>query len=67
MALVAKNPPANTGDERDVNLIPGSGRSPGGGHGIPLQYSYLENPHGQKSLVGYGLWGHKESDVTEVT
>ena len=64
---MAKNPPANAGDERDVNLIPGSERSPGGGHGIPLQYSYLENPHGQKSLVGYGLWGHKESDMTEVT
>ena len=43
------------------------GRSPGGGHGNPLQYSCLENPHGQRSLAGYGLWGHKESDRTEVT
>ena len=43
MVLVAKNPPANAGDMRDVGLIPGSGRSSGGGHGNPLQYSYLEN------------------------
>ena len=35
---------ANAGDRRDVGLIPGSGRSPGGGHGTPLQYSCLENP-----------------------
>ena len=39
-----KNPPANAGDIRDVDLIPGSGRSPGGGHGNPLQYSRLEKP-----------------------
>ena len=39
-----KNPPANAGDVRDTGLIPGSGRSPGGGHGNPLQYSFLENP-----------------------
>ena len=44
MALVVKNPPVNAGDLRDVGLIPGSGRSPGGGHGNPLQYSCLENP-----------------------
>ena len=45
--------------------IPGSGRSPGGGHVNPLQYSCLEYPHGQKSLVGYSPWGRKESDTTE--
>ena len=39
-----KNPPADAGDTRDGGLIPGSGRSPGGGHGNPLQYSCLENP-----------------------
>ena len=39
-----KNLPANAGDVRDVGLIPGSGRSPGEGHGKPLQYSCLENP-----------------------
>ena len=44
MALVVKNPPANAGDTRDVGSIPGSKRSPGAGHGNPLQYSCLENP-----------------------
>ena len=42
--LAVKNPPADGGDIRDADSIPGSGRSPGGGHGNPLQYSYLENP-----------------------
>ena len=42
VVLVAKNPPANAGDIRDVGLIPGSGRSPGRGHGNPLQDSCLE-------------------------
>ena len=40
---VVKNPPANAGDTRDENLIPGSGRSPGVGNSNQLQYSYLEN------------------------
>ena len=44
MALVVKNPPANTGDMRDVGSIPGSGISPGGSHSNLLQYSCLENP-----------------------
>ena len=44
VALVVENPPANAGDIRDAGLIPGSGRSPGRGHGNPLQYSCLENP-----------------------
>ena len=44
MVLVVKNSPANAGDIRDVGSIPSSGRSPGGGHGNPLQYSCLENP-----------------------
>ena len=43
MPLVVKNLPANAGDERDSVSIPGLGRSPGGGHGNPLQYSCLEN------------------------
>ena len=42
MVLVVKNLPANAGDVRDTGSIPGSGRSPGGGHGNPLQYSCLE-------------------------
>ena len=49
----------------DLGLIRGLRRSPGEGHGNPLQYSCLENPHGQRSLVGYSLWGHKESEKTE--
>ena len=43
VALVVKNSPANAGDIRDKGSIPGSGRSPGEGHGNPLQYSCLEN------------------------
>ena len=43
MVLVVKNPPANAGDIRDLALIPGLRRAPEGGHGNPLQYSYLEN------------------------
>ena len=54
------------GDERP-GLIPGSGRSTGGGHGNPLQYSCLENPHGQNSLVGYSPQGCTELDTTEAT
>ena len=50
----------------DLGLIPGLlGRSPRRGHGKPLQYSCLENPHGQKSLVGCSPWGLKELDATE--
>ena len=44
VVLVVKKPPANAGDIRDVGLIPGSGRCPGGGHGNPHQCSCLENP-----------------------
>ena len=54
MALVVKNPPAKAGDTEDSGLIPRSGRSPRAGQGNPLQYSWLENPHGQRSLVCYG-------------
>ena len=48
-----------------LGSIPELGRSPGGGHGNPLQFSCLENPHGQRSLVGCSPWGHKESNTTE--
>ena len=66
MALVVKNPPTNTGDVRDMGLIPESGRSPGGEYGNPLQYSCLENP------MDSGAWRATvyrtaESDMTEVT
>ena len=45
----------------DLGSIPRSGRSPGGGHGNPLQYFYLENSHGQRSLVGYTVQGVTKS------
>ena len=45
-------------------MIPGLGRSPGGGHGSPLQYACLEDPHGQRSLVDCSAWGRKESETT---
>ena len=54
----------NTGD---LGSMPGLGRSPGGGDGNPLQYFCLENPHGQRSLVGYSPEGLQELDMTEVT
>jgi len=50
----------------DVGLIPGSGRSPEG-YGNPHQYSFLENPHGQRSPAGYSPKDHKKSDTTEAT
>ena len=49
----------------DLGSIPGLGRSPGRGCGNPLQFSRLENPHGQRSLAIYSPWDHKESDTTE--
>ena len=50
VALVVKNLPAGAGDERDVGLILGLGRSPGGGHGTPSQYYCLESP------MDKGIW-----------
>ena len=47
-------------NEGDLGLISGLGRSSGGGQGNPLQYSCLENPHGQRSLAGCSPWGCKE-------
>ena len=55
---MVKNPPANAGDTGDVGLIPGRGRSPGGGNDNPLQYSCLENPM-DKELVGLQSVGHR--------
>ena len=49
----------------DLGSIPGLRRSHEGGHGNPLQYTCLENPHGQKTLVGYSPWDRKESDMTK--
>ena len=64
-SLVAQDSKESACNVGDLGLIPGLGRSPGGGHGNPLQYSCLENPHRQRSLVGFSPWGHKESDTTE--
>ena len=50
---------------KDTGSIPGLGRSPGEGKGNPLQYYRLEKSHGQRSLVGYSVWGRRESDTTE--
>ena len=50
-----------------MSSIPGSGRSPGEGHGNPLQYSCLKSPHGQRTLGGYSPEGRKELDMTEAT
>ena len=60
---MVKNLLANAGD---TGCTPESGRPPGGGNGNPLQYSCLENPRGQRSLVGHCAIGHKESDMTAV-
>ena len=65
MMLVVKNPLANAGDVRDVGSISGLEKSPGGRLGNPLQYSCLENPHGQRSLASYSPWSHKELDMTD--
>ena len=49
----------------DLGSLCGSGGSPGRRAWQPTPYSCLENPHGQRSLVGYSPWGHKELDMTE--
>ena len=66
VALVVENPPASAGDRRDMGLIPGLGGSPGEGHGNPLLFLPGES-HGERSLTGFSPWGHKESDMTEMT
>ena len=63
---VVENPPVKAGDIRNVGSIPGSGRSPGGGHGNQLQYSCLENPVDREAWW-VTVHGVTESDVTEVT
>ena len=57
---MVKNPPVNAGDSGDAGLIPGSGRSPGGGNGNPLQYSCLGNPMGREA------WWATIHEVTEL-
>ena len=62
---VVKNPPAETGDARDVCPIPESERSLGGKNGNSPLYSYLENPLDGGTWQDWGPWGHEESDRTE--
>ena len=52
-------------DAGDLDLIPGLVRSPGGVHGNPLQFSSLENPHGQRSFASYSPWYRRKSDTSE--
>ena len=56
---MVKNPPANAGDVRDAGVFPGSGRSPGGGYGNPLESSCLENP------MDRGAWQAAVHRVTQ--
>ena len=64
--LGVQDPPANAGDFRDTGSIPGSGRSPGGGHGNPLQYSCLENPMDRGTLWAtvHRVAGSQATEVT---
>ena len=64
---MVKNLPAPAEDIRDSGSIPGLERSPGGGHGNPLQYSCLENPIDRGNPAGYNPYGLTELDMTEVT
>ena len=64
MALVVKNPPASAGDRERRVSDPWIGRSAGGGPGNSSILAW--RIHGQRSLVGYSPWDHKESDTTEV-
>ena len=67
VALVGKKVPASVGHLRDVGLISGSGRSSGGGHGNPLQYSCMENPMDREAWHTTVHGVAKESDKTEAT
>ena len=64
---MVKNLPANAGDVRDTGSIPGSGRSPGGGHGNPRQYSCLVNPMDRGAWWATDHGVAKSCDTTEVT
>ena len=64
---MVKNPPASAGDIRDAGSIPGLGRSPGGGHGNPLQYSCLENATDRGAWQAILHRVPQESNMTEAT
>ena len=63
---MVKNPPANAGNVRDMGWIPGPGRSPGGGHGNPFQYSCLEHPMDRRAWQAT-VHAVVELDTTEDT
>ena len=69
MVLVIKNPPTNTRNERNSDLVPGSGRSLEKEMATHSSISCLENPmeRRQRNLEGSSPWGHKESVMTELT
>ena len=67
VVLVVKNLPASTEDIGDLDLIPGSGRSPGGRVWQPTLVFLPEKFHEQRSLAGYSPEGCEESNTTEVT
>ena len=64
---MVKNLPANAGGQKEARLIPGSERSPGGGHGKPTPVFLPGESHGQRNLVDYSPQDRKELDTTEVT
>ena len=64
-ATSGKESASNAGDIREVGLIPGLGRSPGKGNGLPTPLFRPGEFHGQRSLVGNSPWGRKELDTTE--
>ena len=66
VARAVKNVSASERGIRDMGSVPGLARSPGEGHGNPLQYSCLENPM-DSNLAAYSPWRRTESDTTEVT
>ena len=64
--LTVKNPPVMQ-ESQEAQVLSLGWEGPWRRHGNPLQYSFLENPHGKGSLAGYSPWGHKESNTAEVT
>ena len=64
---MVKNSPAKAGDIRDVGSISGLGRSPRGEQDNSMPVFLCGESHGQRSLIGYSLYGPKESDMTEAT
>ena len=64
---MVKNLPVDAGDKRDASSVPGLRRSPGGGHGNPLQYSCLENLMDREAWQATVHRAAEESDITEVT